>query len=73
MLPSLNTWYRDLESDINDDESVYKEAYDDVTELQALVDGEEHGLNPCNREQEEQLLVLTYASLAVTADELSKV
>ena len=73
MLPSLNTWYRDSESDINDDESVYEEAYDDVMELQALVDGEEHGLNPRSREQEEQLLALTYASLAVTADELSKV
>ena len=72
-LPNINTWYRDSELDIDDDESIYGGEDNDAEELQALVDEEEHTLEPRNNKQDNQTLALTYASLALTADDLIKV
>ena len=72
-LPNINTWYRDSELDIDDDESICRGEDNDAEELQALVDEEEHTLEPRNNKQDNQTLALTYASLALTADDLVKV
>jgi hypothetical protein len=89
MLPSIFAWYdnpvhntnkdadADADADAEDvDESVYggdSDEDNDANELQALVDAEEHSLELRTNKQDDELLALTCASLAVTAEDLIKV
>lgn len=79
MLPSIRTWYEDPVSDNDEDEdesgneSTYDDENDDAEELQALMDAEEQTSEPRTNKQDDEILALTCASLAVTADDLIKV
>lgn len=66
MLPSIDMWYD------SDDESSEHKGSDDANELQNLVDNEENPVSSRTVKQDKQLLALTYASLSITADELTK-
>ena len=73
ILPGISTWYQDDKSKIEDDESIYEDDDDDdFEELQALVDAEETTLESHSCKHDDQVLSLTFASLALTADEMTK-
>jgi hypothetical protein len=69
MLPSIDMWY-----DYDDDSSEHEtdDGSDDANELQNLVDIEENPVGSRTVKQDKQLLALTYASLSITADKLTK-
>ena len=78
MLPSIYAWYEDPASDMDQDgdenESAYSDDEDnDADGLQALVDAEEQTLASRTNKQDDELLALTCASLAITADDITKV
>ena len=85
MLPSISAWYdnparnadKNADADTEDiDESIYGDNSDednDANELQTLVQGEEDSLESRTNKQDDQLLALTCASLAVTAEDMIKV
>ena len=87
MLPSIFAWYenpvhntdKDADTDVDSedvDESIYGDDSDednDADELQTLVQAEEHSLASRTNKQDNELLALTCASLAVTAEDLIKV
>lgn len=72
-LPSINMWYQDSQSDVDDDESMYDEEENDIDELQALIEGDEHTVDPYSIKTDDKVLALTFALLALTADEHIKV
>jgi hypothetical protein len=72
ILPGISTWYQDNKSNIEDDESIYGDDDDDFEELQALVDAEETTLESRSCKHDDQVLSLTFALLALTADEMTK-
>jgi hypothetical protein len=69
MLPSIDMWY-----DYDDDSSEHEtdDGSDDANELQNLVDIEGNPVGSRTVKQDKQLLALTYASLSITADKLTK-
>jgi hypothetical protein len=78
MLPSIYAWYEDpaldMDQDGDENESAYSDDEDnDADGLQALVDAEEQTLASHTNKQDDELLALTCASLAITADDITKV
>lgn len=70
-LPSITNWFQEI-SDFSDDE-FDNESLSEAQELQNLLDNEEDKSLSRTQKQEERLLNLTCAAMAVVADEATKV
>ena len=71
IVPSAHTLHTD--SDLEDnDYSISGEEENDMEELQCLIDAEENTTDSHTRQQDERSLALTFASLAITADDMTK-
>ena len=83
MLPSIDSWFKmdnlanhnnDIDaSESSDDERSDSESLSEAQELQNLLDHEEDRTLSRTRKQDEELLNLTCAAMAILADEAIKV
>ena len=75
IVPSVRMLHTDsdLDSDSEDDnDSIYGEEENDAEELQCLIDAEENTTDSHTCQQDERSLMLTYTSLAITANDMTK-
>ncbi|KAJ7122137.1 hypothetical protein C8R44DRAFT_876453 [Mycena epipterygia] len=73
VLPSIDSWYYDAAADSNSDSDSDDESISEAQQLQDLIDKAEDDRVPRTRSQAQEILNLTSAALALSADDMIKI